>query len=140
MNQRRLFHQLIHDGEVKHDEVVASQLDQPIKDMMLHEPALPTSYPPTSYMWRQREIFLTKYLHGFNHTDVAKDFEYMLGEVDEAREALKEQDKSHFIEELADIVIYCYGIAQIAGHCLDDAIFAKMAYNAVRKYATDLEG
>lgn len=92
------------------------------------------------YDTRQSDVCITKYCHGFNVSDIQKDFEYLQGEVDEAKEAIFGGDsKEHQVEELADIVIYCYGMAQMLGLNLDDAIFKKMQYNATRKYETDLE-
>lgn len=91
------------------------------------------------YQDRQFDIFLTKYLHGFNVTDIAKDLQYLRGEVDEVEGAIQENNAPHIVEELADVVIYCYGMAQMLDMRLDDAIFEKMKYNSVRKYPTDLE-
>lgn len=35
-------------------------------------------------------------------------------------------DAFHFIQEPTDVVVYCYGIAQMLGHDLDHAIEHKM--------------
>lgn len=110
------------------DEVLPPYVKQ-----LLHDRADHLTYP------RQYDISLTKFLHGFNVTDVCKDFVYMKGEVDEVAAALDEGDNAHIAEELADVAIYCYGMAQMLGYNLDEEIEKKMQYNAVRTYPTDLK-
>lgn len=88
---------------------------------------------------RQAIICFTKWMHGFNVTDIPKDMIYLAGEVDEARAAVDEGDPDHFVEELADVAIYCYGIAQMVNRDLDAAIMKKMKYNLERRYKQDEE-
>lgn len=91
------------------------------------------------YLRRQQDISLTKYLHGFNVTDIAKDIPYLRGEVDAVQQAVEAGEAPERIaEELADVAIYCYGMAQIIGMDLDKAIFSKMETNKHRKYPTDI--
>lgn len=93
------------------------------------------------YYLRQLDIMLTKYLHGFNVTDIQAEISYLQGEVDEVKQAINcNEGEGRIVEELADVVIYCYGMAQILHMDLDTAIFNKMKYNESRKYPTDLEG
>lgn len=83
---------------------------------------------------RQTVINFTKWMHGFNVTDVGRDLDYLQGEVDEAKEAWQTATSEDFLRELADIVIYCYGIAQMQGVDLDRVIEEKMQYNLNRSY------
>lgn len=92
------------------------------------------------FVTRQQDISLTRYLHGFNTSDIAKDLDCMQGEVDEVRQAISDGEPAdRVVEELADVAIYCYGMAQMLGVDLDGAIFKKMAYNVSRTYPSDLD-
>lgn len=83
---------------------------------------------------RQAVISFTKWMHGFNVSDPEKDLQYLRGEVDEAEEALLYKTPEDFVEELADVAIYCYGIAQMLDLDLDKAIDKKIKYNLTRVY------
>lgn len=87
---------------------------------------------------RQLIICFTKWIHNFNTGNAYQDFMYLKGELYEAQDALLWETKEAFMKELADVVIYCYGIAQECGFDMDKVIEEKMAYNIQRKY--DEEG
>ena len=70
--------------------------------------------------------------HGFNTTDIPKEFCLMYGEVAEAFDAWKHN--SGLDLELADIAIYLLGIAEITGIDLGKAIDKKMVINENREY------
>lgn len=88
---------------------------------------------------RQSVICMTKQMHGFNVTDIAKDMPYLRSEVDELEAAITADNMDNIAEELADIAIYCYGMCQMLGRDLDAEIFKKMAYNRQRTYPTTKE-
>jgi NTP pyrophosphatase (non-canonical NTP hydrolase) len=80
----------------------------------------------------QREAFANKVRKGFNTTDVALEFGLMTSEVSEAFTAwYRGQDVG---EELADIVIYVAGLAEILGVDLDEEVRRKLAINRERVY------
>lgn len=83
---------------------------------------------------RQAIITATKWMHGFNITDVRVDTACMLGEFTEFLEASNGEDLYATATELADIVIYCYGISEMLGCDLDKIINTKMDYNIRRSY------
>lgn len=96
---------------------------------------------------RQVEIFATKWIHGFNLDPPYIDMAKLVGKVSEALEALALVDDTdtnesqedrvlHVVKELADVVIYCYGIAQMLDYDLDSVINSKMKYNIERAYGT----
>ena len=81
----------------------------------------------------QKRIFENKIKHGFNTTDVPKEFCYLYGEVSEAYEAwLKKHD--NLPEELADVAIYLLGLSEMLGISLEDEIEKKMKVNENREY------
>lgn len=83
----------------------------------------------------QKKIYENKVRHGFNITNVEKEFCLLYGEVSEAYEAwLKKHD--NFAEELADVAIYLMGLSQIAGVDLQKEIEKKMAINEKREYVS----
>ncbi len=84
----------------------------------------------------QKKVYENKIKHGFNVTDVPKEFCYLYGEVAEAYDAyLKKKDDLGL--ELADIAIYLLGLSEILGIDLKDNIEKKMEINAKRKYVKD---
>ena len=87
---------------------------------------------------RQVLISYTKWLHRFNVKDVFRDLGFLQGELNEAKKAWDSEGTGDFAKELADIAIYCYGIAQMIGVDLDTVIEEKMKYNVQRSY--DKEG
>lgn len=83
---------------------------------------------------RQALISFTKWVHDFNVTDVDADLARLVGEVAEALEARATKTNEELAEELADIVIYCYGIATMIHADLETEIETKMDYNLERVY------
>ena len=81
----------------------------------------------------QKEIIDNKIKHGFNTTDVCKEFCLLYGEVAEAYEAYRKK-KDDLGEELADSAIYLLGIAEILGFDLEKEIQSKIEINSKRIY------
>lgn len=81
----------------------------------------------------QKEIIDNKIKHGFNTTDVCKEFCLLYGEVAEAYEAYRKK-KEDLGEELADSAIYLLGIAEILGFDLEKEIQNKIEINSKRVY------
>lgn len=80
----------------------------------------------------QKRVYENKVNHGFNTTDVPKEFCLLYGEVAEAFDAWKKDDGLNL--ELADVAIYLLGIAEINGIDLGEAIDKKMTINEGRIY------
>lgn len=98
-------------------------------------------YTLNDYKNRQQRIFDNKVSHGFNITNVYQEARYILEEVAELMRAIEKEDKENIIEELADIVIFSYGCAAVAGvGDLDKKIFEKMSINESREYTVNSEG
>jgi NTP pyrophosphatase (non-canonical NTP hydrolase) len=81
----------------------------------------------------QKLIYNNKIEKGFNVTNVELEFCYTHGELAEAFEAYRKGLPS-VGEELADVAIYLYGIAEILGVDLDDEIIKKISKNEKRVY------
>ena len=81
----------------------------------------------------QKEIIENKIKHGFNITDVCKEFCLLYGEVSEAYEE-KKKKKNDLGEELADVAIYLLGISEILGFDLEKEILKKIEINSKREY------
>ncbi len=81
----------------------------------------------------QKEIIENKIKHGFNITDVCKEFCLLYGEVSEAYEAYRKK-KNDLGEELADVAIYLLGISEILGFDLEKEILKKIEINSKREY------
>ena len=81
----------------------------------------------------QEEIIQNKINHGFNTTDIAKEFCLLYGEVGEAYEAYRKK-KSDLGGELADVAIYLLGISELLGFDLGKEIKEKMKINRNRVY------
>ena len=81
----------------------------------------------------QKEIYKNKIEKGFNVTDVYMEFCYAYGELSEACEAylMKKDDMG---EELADVVIYLLGLAEMLGINLEDELINKVQKNKNRRY------
>ena len=87
-------------------------------------------------MKRQERIYGNKVAHNFNITDIPLEFSLTYGEMAEAFEAWRKKKSLDEIgEELADVAIYLYGIAEILGVDLDKSIDRKMKINEERVYA-----
>lgn len=87
----------------------------------------------------QEEILENKRRHGFNTTDIPKEFCYLYGEVAEAYDAYYKQ-KDSLPEELADAAIFLLGISEILGVDLYEEIVKKMEVNSHRKYEFTSDG
>ena len=87
----------------------------------------------------QEEILENKRQHGFNITDIPKEFCYLYGEVAEAYDAYYKQ-KDSLPEELADAAIFLLGISEILGVDLYEEIVKKVEINSHRKYKFTLDG
>lgn len=81
----------------------------------------------------QREVIDNKIRHGFNTTDICKEFCLLYGEVSEAYEAYRKK-KDDLGEELADVAIYLLGISEILNINLETEILKKIDINSKRKY------
>lgn len=81
----------------------------------------------------QKVIFDNKAKKGFNTTNVELEFCFTYGELSEAFEAYREKLPSAG-EELADVAIYLYGIAEILGYDLNEEILKKVSKNRNRIY------
>ena len=74
----------------------------------------------------QTEAYNNKVAHNFNITDINLEFCLLYSELAEAREAL-ESEPAHLGEELADVMIYLLGIAEILGEDLQRAAEALLS-------------
>ena len=93
------------------------------------------------YTTRQKRIFDNKVNHGFNTTNIYQEARYILEEVAELMRAIEKNDRENMREELADIVIFAYGCAEVARlGDLDTEIFKKMQINEGREYHKTDEG
>lgn len=86
----------------------------------------------------QKVIFDNKLKKGFNTTNVELEFCFTNGELAEAFEAYRKKLPS-VGEELADVAIYLYGIAEILGYDLNEEILKKVSKNKNRIYK-DING
>lgn len=89
---------------------------------------------------RQKRIYANKLAHNFNVTDLNIELECLMEEVREFKEAINKNDVDNMIEELSDIVIFCYGMAEIIKRDLDKEIETKMGINEKRIYKQDANG
>ena len=81
----------------------------------------------------QKRVYQNKVNHRFNVTDVPFEFALAYGEMGEAFEAwIKKWD--NLGEELADVMIYLLGIAEITGVDLEAELLRKIEINEKRKY------
>lgn len=81
----------------------------------------------------QKDIYQNKVNHGFNVTDINKEFCLLYGEVGEAYDAYRKK-KDDLGSELADIAIYLLGLSEILGIDLETEIINKMEINRKRIY------
>ncbi len=81
----------------------------------------------------QEEIMANKASKGFNATDIPLEFMLLTGEVSEAFDAWCKK-KSDLGEEIADIMIYLFGLAKMLNVDLENELVAKIEKNRERKY------
>jgi NTP pyrophosphatase (non-canonical NTP hydrolase) len=81
----------------------------------------------------QKKVYQNKIAKGFNVTDIYKEFCYTYGELNEAFEAYKDK-KDDLGEELADVVLYIMGLAEILDINLEKEIINKIEKNEKRQY------
>ena len=81
----------------------------------------------------QKEIYQNKIDKGFNVTDVFLEFCYTQKELSEAFEAYNKK-LPDLGEELADVMIYLLGMAEILGLDLEKEIIKKHEKNKNREY------
>jgi len=81
----------------------------------------------------QAKIYKNKVAKGFNTTDVYMEFCYTYEELAEACDAYRKK-KPDLGEELADVVIYILGLAEILGIDLEKELLNKIDINEKRKY------
>ena len=70
---------------------------------------------------------------GFNTTDVPLEFCLLQGELSEAFDAWR-KGRGSVGEELADVALFLFGLAEMAGVDLQSEVEAKIAVNARRAY------
>lgn len=81
----------------------------------------------------QKEVYQNKVEKGFNVTDVFLEFCYTQKELAEAFEAYNKK-LPDLGEELADVIIYLLGMAEILGIDLEEEITKKHKKNKAREY------
>lgn len=86
----------------------------------------------------QKEIYDNKVNKGFNVTNIELEFCLTHGELAEAFEAYLKK-RPTVGEELADVAIYLYGLAEILGYDLNAEILKKVEKNKNRIYK-DIDG
>ena len=75
-----------------------------------------------------------KQAHGFNTDNVEKEFLFLYGEVAEAVQAYKFENRENLGAELADVGIYLLGLSEMLGFDLGQEIEQKMSRNQKRIY------
>ena len=88
----------------------------------------------------QKAVYDNKVAHGWNVTDMCREFCQMETEVSEAFQAYFDEPREHFAEELADVMIYLLGMAEIAGVDLEEALLKKIEKNRHRRYRQRADG
>ena len=81
----------------------------------------------------QKHAWQNKLAKGFNTTDVPLEFCLLNSEVAEAFDAWR-RGRPDVAEELADIAIFLFGLAEMVGADLQEAVEAKLAVNEARVY------
>ena len=84
----------------------------------------------------QKLAWENKQAKGFNTTDVALEFGLLHGELAEAFTAWRRQQPD-LGEELADVALYLFGLAEMTGIDLQAEIEHKLHKNAARCYQRD---
>lgn len=88
---------------------------------------------------KQKEVFQNKINKGFPTDDINREFCYLYGEVAEAFDAYR-QKKDDLNEELADIMIFTLGIAEMLNIDMEDALLKKIEKNNNRVYIKNEKG
>ncbi len=83
----------------------------------------------------QQEILANKIAKGFNTTDIPLEFSLTHEELSEAFHAYRKK-LPDLGEELADVMIYLLGMAEILGIDLEKEILQKAEKNKKREYQT----
>lgn len=86
----------------------------------------------------QQQAWANKLVKGFNTTDVPLDIAYLHAEVSEAFDAWREGGSIG--PELADVIIFTAGLAQMTGVDLSAEVASKLAVNTARIYAARANG
>lgn len=81
----------------------------------------------------QKEIYKNKVAKKFNTTDISLEFGLTYGELAEAYNAYRKK-LPDLGEELADVAIYLFGLAEILKIDLEKEILKKIKKNKNRKY------
>lgn len=81
----------------------------------------------------QKLAWDNKLTKGFNTSDVPLEFCLLSGEVAEAFDAWRKAQPD-LPEELADAAIFLFGLAEMVGADLQEAVEAKLAVNEIRVY------
>lgn len=84
----------------------------------------------------QKRVYQNKVNHGFNVTNIPLEFTLTYGELSEAFEAWRKKQDS-VGEELADVLIYLMGLAEILGVNLEEELIRKMDINEKRTYTAE---
>ena len=84
----------------------------------------------------QKRVYQNKVNHGFNTTNIPLEFTLTYGELAEAFEAWRKKEEK-VGEELADVLIYLMGLAEILGVNLEEELLRKMEINEKRRYACE---
>lgn len=86
----------------------------------------------------QKRAWENKVAHGFNTTDVSKEFNLLYGEVAEAYDAYN-KNQGNVGEELADVAIYLLGLSEMLQIDLKSEILKKMEINEKRVYVNGVK-
>jgi NTP pyrophosphatase (non-canonical NTP hydrolase) len=87
----------------------------------------------------QHQAWANKLAKDFNTTDVALEFGLLVAEVGEAFTAWRRQQPG-LGEELADVMIFLAGLAEMTGVDLGAEVARKLAANEARVYRRDPRG
>lgn len=85
----------------------------------------------------QKRVIKNKLNHGFNTTDLKLEILLLYSEVNELFKGYMKDNSRNMAEELADIMIYVLGIAEILGVDLSHEVIQKMEINERRVYHSD---
>lgn len=83
----------------------------------------------------QKEVYQNKLDKGFNVTNIEMEFNYIFGELVETIEAYRDK-KDDLGEEIADVVIYMLGLAEILKIDLETELISKFEKIKKRQYKT----